>query len=209
MSLAINPFATKPSGPPVQKSILHYFGEKDACSMNAASMNAKAAASHAVSSSIDHRLWRLSLHIKSPLDYQREWEANFRKLRIYQKKNGHCNVPLKDGAFGRWVGIQREQRKCRDENRQSSYDNPPITDDQIRKLDSLRFCWSLRTRLSWDSMYTELLSYKGKHGHCRVPQKYVHNKALGRWVGKQRQNRKKNQLNPDRINRLDQAGFVW
>ena len=196
---------------PVQKSILHYFPRKDVTAMcnPVATTTAKAVIPSLQAPSIEGRFWRLSLHNKSAEAFEREWNANFSKLRLYKKNNGHCNVPLMHGRVGRWVGIQRELKKCRDKNCQSSYDNPPITDEQIRKLDSLGFAWSLRNRRSWADMYAELLLYKAKHGTCNVPQKCPRNKSLGRWVGKQRQSRKKNSLHPSCVDALNRAGFTW
>ena len=60
-----------------------------------------------------------------------------------------------------------------------------------------------------------MLEYKEKHGDCKVPQHYKDNKALGKWVAKQREQyklMKKGQhsfLTPYRLEKLEKAGFVW
>jgi len=50
---------------------------------------------------------------------------------------------------------------------------------------------------------------------CKVPQHYKENKALGKWVAKQREQYKllkkgdHSFLTPYRLEKLEQAGFVW
>jgi Helicase associated domain len=68
---------------------------------------------------------------------------------------------------------------------------------------------------SQDLRYAELLQYKAEHGDCKVPQHYKPNKALGKWVAKQREQYKLLQkkqhsfLTPYRQEKLNTAGFVW
>ena len=68
---------------------------------------------------------------------------------------------------------------------------------------------------AWNDRYDELDVYKNKHGNCLVPQRYSKNKALGRWVNKQRtqyrlrREGKQTPLTEDRIKLLDEVGFVW
>ena len=61
----------------------------------------------------------------------------------------------------------------------------------------------------WLRRFEELKVFKKKHGHCHVPQRYVPNKSLGKWVHKQRQiakNSTKN-LNLKRLRALQSIGF--
>lgn len=59
------------------------------------------------------------------------------------------------------------------------------------------------------------MQYKEEHGDCKVPQHYKQNKALGKWVAKQREQHKllrKGQhsfLTPYRLEKLNSVGFVW
>jgi len=67
--------------------------------------------------------------------FDRSWEINFEKLKVYKKKFGHCNVPESNGLFeklGSWVGIQR---------RQYSRKSKVLTTERIKKLDSIGFEW--------------------------------------------------------------------
>ena len=67
----------------------------------------------------------------------------------------------------------------------------------------------------WEARFQELLDYRTKHGDCKVPQHYKENKALGKWVAKQREQHKllkKGQhsfLTPYRLEKLNAVGFVW
>jgi Helicase associated domain len=62
----------------------------------------------------------------------------------------------------------------------------------------------------------QLLDFRQKHGHCRVPKRHVENPALGNWVNKQRQEFKRFQsgqkpcaLTPQRIQLLESIGMCW
>ena len=62
--------------------------------------------------------------------------------------------------------------------------------------------------VSWDEWYGRLVAFKDREGHCRVPARNVFDGFnLGNWVGTQRRNRES--LSADRIQRLDDIGFVW
>lgn len=63
----------------------------------------------------------------------------------------------------------------------------------------------------WNDHFNELVAFKAKHGHCRVPQKYEANGALSQWVKRQRYHRKHRPevLTAGRIQQLDYVGFVW
>jgi len=61
----------------------------------------------------------------------------------------------------------------------------------------------------------DLLEYKNIHGSCSVPKRYKNNPALGNWVNKTRQmyrkykENKASSMTPERIQLLDQIGFIW
>ncbi|KAL3913456.1 MAG: hypothetical protein SGILL_006484 [Bacillariaceae sp.] len=49
--------------------------------------------------------------MRNPQSQAYDWDAQFRALKAYQKKNGHCNVPLRadrTNALGRWVAYMRK-----------------------------------------------------------------------------------------------------
>jgi 4-hydroxybenzoate polyprenyltransferase len=45
-------------------------------------------------------------------------------------------------------------------------------------LKSILFYFSF----NWHQQYEKLVEFKRKNGHCSVPIRYGHDKALGRWV---------------------------
>lgn len=73
----------------------------------------------------------------------------------------------------------------------------------------------VRSRPEWELRYQQLLEYKQKYGDCKVPQHYKENKALGKWVAKQREQFKLMKkghhtfLTPYRLEQLNMAGFTW
>ncbi|MDA8646811.1 Helicase associated domain protein [Porticoccaceae bacterium] len=65
------------------------------------------------------------------------------------------------------------------------------------------------TTSPWEFWFGLLENYKKEFGDCLVPADYItsSNFKLGNWVGTQRYS--KNELVPERIERLDGLGFVW
>ena len=160
---------------------------------------------------------RLSVleHVKFPFGLRGDefWKANYEKLRQYHGATGHCRVPHafpSDPKLGEFVTDQRRQQRLRLEGKPSH-----MTDERKAKLDELGFEFSLRQRVSWDERLAELAQYKHVHGNCNVPQQYEQNKALGKWVAKQREHYrsreqgKKSSLSDERVKQLEDIGFTW
>ncbi len=65
--------------------------------------------------------------------------------------------------------------------------------------------------ISWDERYGQLIAYKQAHGDCNVPEGWKVNPKLAIWCQTQRRIFKNRvyKLSSDRINRLEQLGFVW
>lgn len=96
-----------------------------------------------------------------------------------------------------------------------------LTDDRIRRLESLGFVWLLRD--DWQKHYDELKEFKKAFGHCNVPARYADNRRLGIWVSAQRQQfkiintpitdpskpRRSSPLTSERIRLLNEIGFTW
>merc|ERR1712238_429550 len=91
----------------------------------------------------------------------------------------------------------------------------PLTKQRKELLDEIGFHFRIRNRPEWMTKHDELLIYKEENGHTRVPQHYTPNKALGKWVAKQREQYKLYKkgkhsfLTPDRLEKLNTIGFVW
>ena len=67
----------------------------------------------------------------------------------------------------------------------------------------------------WSEKFVELCKFKESTGHCLVPHTYQENLALARWVKRQRYQyklmleSKTTTMTPERVNALDEIGFVW
>jgi hypothetical protein len=72
-------------------------------------------------------------------------------------------------------------------------------------LNKLGFSWDPFAD-KWNQGFLQLLAYKLKEGHCRVPSKYIfEGYPLGRWATAQKE--KKLSLDRDRYEKLKQIGF--
>ena len=115
------------------------------------------------------------------------WQKNYIKLQEYKKEHGHVLVPrqCEIPGLGDWVTSQRQQYHEYVQGKPT-----PLTKARKDALDGIGFQWRIRNRPEWGSKFEELVNYKAKHGDTRVPQHYAENRALGKWVAKQREQHK-------------------
>lgn len=74
-------------------------------------------------------------------------------------------------------------------------------------------------RVSWDDRLTMLRAFREQHGHLLIPIRYKQNPSLGKFVHNMREQyklfhhqvgyKKKCSLTPERIEQLNELGFVW
>jgi hypothetical protein len=88
------------------------------------------------------------------------------------------------------------------------HDKAALSDKQVKRLDELGFIWDVQG-LIWSDTFEKLAAFKERFGHCNVESAWEEDCALGRWVSSQRTRRIKGLLYPDRIQQLDELGFVW
>ena len=127
------------------------------------------------------------------------WERGFEELVNYKNEHGNCIV---DNLFktqssyqlGSWVGAQRT--------------NKQLSSGCVKRLDELGFIWDERQR-RWDQGLEELIDFKNHNGNCSVNANFKTKSGynLGNWVGSQRS--KKSSLSLDKLQRLNELGFVW
>jgi hypothetical protein len=127
-----------------------------------------------------------------------QWEEGLAALKVFFKREGHCNVHPKHREnslrLGGWVVHQRQKRES-------------LTANQVKLLDRLGFCWNPIAEL-WEKGFLALQKFHKDEGHCRVPQRHKEKSVrLGAWVSKQRG--KKSKLTREQIKRLNALGFVW
>ena len=140
----------------------------------------------------------------STLNYQSSWKQRINDLKEFKKKHGHCDVPFRyqpNPTLGHWVANIRHAKK---------FDT--LAEDKFLILDALGFSWIIKRQginIPWKQRINDLKLFKKEYGHCNVPQKYQPNPALGHWVAKMRQRKKRGKLAEDIILILDGLGFVW
>ena len=126
------------------------------------------------------------------------WDESYGRLVKFKEREGHCRVPAghKEGdhSLGTWVIVQRQSKAT-------------LTSERVQRLDEIGFVWNVFDA-AWEAGFVALKLYKEREGHCRVPtgHKEGHHR-LGRCVSIQRGT--KATLTPERVQRLDEIGFVW
>ena len=131
---------------------------------------------------------------------ERSWEDDFARLTEFHKLHGHRDMKLAapaDEALHKWTHKQRQARK-QDE----------LTADRIHQLDQLGFIWETG-ELLWERMLAILIVYKSKHGNCDVPRYWQEDPQLAIWVATQRNRQRLGELEPERVEKLQQVGFRW
>ena len=128
----------------------------------------------------------------------KQWKDGINKLMKFKEREGHCMVPraYKESEFplGNWVGTQRNNKNN-------------LTIERIQQLDDLMFIWDVRSAM-WENGFSKLQQFKEREGNCMVPQGHKENSFhLGNWVNNQR--KQWENLNPERLKRLNALGFVW
>ncbi|MEI6077585.1 MAG: Helicase associated domain protein [Verrucomicrobiota bacterium] len=135
------------------------------------------------------------------------WEDRLADVAVFKAKHGHCEIPIDKTKLGQFVNSMRT--KC---------NNGTLSADRIAKLDALGFAWKSSSReevggkgiiRAWKTRYDELVQYKAIHGDCEVPYNWPESPQLGRWVGNQRQEKKKGKLHPKREEMLNSIAFEW
>jgi len=141
------------------------------------------------------------------------WQKHFESLTTYKAEHGDVRVPrlyAKNPKLGEWVTDQRRQWKFKMEGKSNQ-----MSDERKTKLDEIGFVWKVRDRADWNDRYEQLLEFKKESGHCIVPQHFVRNRSLGKWVAKQREQYrfyregKHSFLTEERIDLLKSVEFVW
>jgi acetone carboxylase gamma subunit len=121
------------------------------------------------------------------------------ELLQYKQEHGNTLVPKTENnkQLGIWVGTQRIK-----------YHNNKLLPERVEKLDEIGFVWDV-PEAQWLHYFEQLCQYKAEHGNTLVPQRYEDNPSLGKWVDTQRSNHHANTLSSERIEKLNEVGFVW
>ena len=129
--------------------------------------------------------------------FEHEWDENFQLLIKYKDKEGNCNVPKRhkeDGVnLGNWLGTQRQNKK-----------GGTLDTVKEKQLEDLGIVWDAM-EYGWDEFSKLLIKYKGREGHCNVPNSHIEDGAnLGIWLS----NQKRRKLSEVRQERLREIGVI-
>jgi superfamily II DNA or RNA helicase len=126
------------------------------------------------------------------------WDEWYGLLQRFHKREGHCRVQAnrkESGlSLGIWVSRQRGQKES-------------LTPDRLKRLNDLGFSWDPIAE-HWEQGFAALQKFQKREGHCRVPKGHEEDGLnLGNWVHVRRIG--KEDLTPDRFERLNALGFSW
>lgn len=143
----------------------------------------------------------------------KEWQFQRRldEVRAFREKNGHIDVRVTDGQFGSWFYSRRKEYI-----QYLNGENTTLSESHRLALEEVGFGVHLTERrqtiinsnVTWQSRYEELVLFKEKHNHTRVPKipKYA---QLSSWVNHQRNLKAIGKLDRSRLLQLQEIGFVW
>ena len=138
------------------------------------------------------------------------WEQGYAFAAAYVQEYGNLDVPRNyktaDGkSLGNWLM-----------NQQKAYEQGGLSDDQIKRLETIGMRWGNRNDRKWNEVYQAAKRYFEANGNLDVPVAYVfpEGDALGKWVRRQRYARWKpgksnSVLTPQRITMLDAIKIQW
>jgi hypothetical protein len=149
-----------------------------------------------------------------------DWDDMCNQLLDFKQKHGHAKVSTKKNnenpRLGTWVKHWRF--KYREYKRTNGQKGDP---ERMKCLESIGLVDDISTgnerrclESQWHDMYKQLLDFKKKHGHVKVPVKYNENPKLGRWVKNKRFQYRKYKISngqkadPEWIKQLINIGLV-
>ena len=149
----------------------------------------------------------------------KSFDERFKDLMDFQQKFGHCDVPrnqyVEYMSLGKWCAKLRISYKTIQNRKTPAI---KLTEEYIRQLEDSGFKWSLSTYNTFDEWYAELMKYKEKFRHCKVPKRGSGEyQSLGNWRNKIRTSYNKIQkketphikITEENIRQLQDAGFKW
>lgn len=136
--------------------------------------------------------------------HRSSWNAGYEYAKEYYLNCKDINVPVSyitdDGfALGSWINVQRTKNA-----------SGKLSDDRKRKLDILDIVWS-PSKSVWNAGYDSLKRFVQANHTADVPGKYIDENGfkLGVWITNQRSLKRSGKLSAERIDRLNNIGFIW
>lgn len=129
-----------------------------------------------------------------------QWDKMFELLVQYKNREGLANVPQgheEDGEYlGAWLMNQQRGKIA-----------GTLSLTRRRRLEAVGVQWRITSPKRWEMMFSLLVQYKKRNGHCNVPMNYTEEgMKLGIWFKNQRAAAKAGRLNSSRAKRLLKIG---
>jgi hypothetical protein len=136
--------------------------------------------------------------------YEDDWQQGLMALEEFVRRHGNAHVPQDYATetgfkLGLWCNNRRQFRK-----------RGTLPVERIAALEALGLIWD-PLEDSWLQGMAALRDYVQLHASGRVPVDYQSEEGfkLGAWCHRKRQQRKRGKLAAERIDALDELGFVW
>ncbi|MCD8336909.1 MAG: helicase associated domain-containing protein [Lachnospiraceae bacterium] len=134
------------------------------------------------------------------------WESRLELVKNWYQENGTLSIPQNTVVDGVWIGKWLiAQKKALDEGKLSQRQAELLSE---LPLDDSR----LNASAHWKQMYLDAKEYSTTFGSfARVPRNYRGRSGgnLNGWVLNQRKARREGKMNEEKIQLLDEIGFVW
>lgn len=88
------------------------------------------------------------------------WDVKYDKLSAFWKEHGHLPSKSENQELYAWMYYQRQKYK-------SSKVYKPLTQDQVKRLERINFCWNPKEEEWWHNYYV-LKKHREQHGNWKV-----------------------------------------
>lgn len=138
--------------------------------------------------------------------HKKVWYEKYTIAYKFYQKYGHLKVPSKfqmNGVnLGIWILMQRREYK--------KVNHGSLTDKQIMLLEKIDMIWVAQEKHEWDDYYQECVNYFNQYGNLDIKRNYeINSLKLGIWLNRQRQLYLKDQLDQEKIEKLERLNIDW
>ena len=133
---------------------------------------------------------------------EHKWQEKLDAFIDYQKENPDVPLPAREKYhglnLGKWVSTQR-----------TAYRQDTLSAERIERLEEAGFVWDAIEQ-QWQAGYQAFIDYQKENPDVLVSRRAKYRDLnLGNWVDRQRTAKTRGALSTERIERLEEAGFVW
>jgi hypothetical protein len=143
------------------------------------------------------------VHVKTRTKTQiRQWEANYKAVFDFAKRNGHLKLSTKD---------PKERRLSNWLSRQQRRSTMPLSERiKLKELEPYQQVKKLEEDIKWMKYLNYYVLYKKEFGSAKlVPKKDSPMEGLNEWVRYQRLSWKNQTLSSKRTKLLEEHGFIF